>query len=51
VIDLDRPYALDAAAIGSFRENGFVRFNDVFSAEELGHYGPELTRLTLALSN
>ena len=49
MIDLDRPYALDAGAIGFFRENGFVRLKQVFSAEELDHYGPALTRLTLEL--
>lgn len=47
---LDRPYALDAQAIDFFRENGFVRLKQVFSAEELDHYGPEITRLTLAQS-
>lgn len=48
MIDLDRPYALDAGAIDFFRENGFVRLKEVFSADELEHYGAEITRLTLA---
>jgi ectoine hydroxylase-related dioxygenase (phytanoyl-CoA dioxygenase family) len=50
VIDLDRPYALDAGAVDFFRDNGFVRLKRVFAADELAHYGPEVTRLTLALS-
>lgn len=50
MIDLDRPHALDARAVDFFRENGFVRLKQVFGAEELAHYGAELTRLTLALS-
>ncbi|MGE5563174.1 MAG: phytanoyl-CoA dioxygenase family protein [Bacillota bacterium] len=49
MMDLDRPHALDAGAVDAFRDNGFLRLKQVFSAEELGHYGPELTRLTLAL--
>lgn len=48
MIDLDRPYALDARAVGFFRENGFVRLNGMFSSEELARYAPEIARLTLA---
>jgi Phytanoyl-CoA dioxygenase (PhyH) len=50
MIDLDRPYALDAGAVEAFRMNGFVRLKQVFSPEELDRYGPELTRLTLGLN-
>jgi ectoine hydroxylase-related dioxygenase (phytanoyl-CoA dioxygenase family) len=48
--DLDRPYAVTAAEVDSFRRNGFVRLKQVFTAAELGHYGAEIGRLTLALS-
>jgi hypothetical protein len=48
MIDLDRPYALDAGTIEAFRANGFVRLKAVFSAEELGRYASEIERLTLA---
>ena len=48
MIDLDRPYALDAGTIETFRANGFVRLKEVFSTEELGRYAPEIERLTLA---
>jgi ectoine hydroxylase-related dioxygenase (phytanoyl-CoA dioxygenase family) len=50
VIDLDRPYALDAGAVEFFRDNGFVRLKQVFDADTLAHYGAEITRLTLALN-
>jgi ectoine hydroxylase-related dioxygenase (phytanoyl-CoA dioxygenase family) len=48
--DLDRPYAIGPDQIGDFRRNGFVRLKQVFSAEELQHYGAEITRLTLDLN-
>src|SRR5439155_5062505 len=48
--DLDRPYPIDAEQIRFFRENGFVRLKQVFSAEELHDYGAEITRLTLTRS-
>jgi hypothetical protein len=47
MIDLDRPYALDAGTITAFRANGFVRLKRVFSADELERYAPEIERLTL----
>ncbi len=49
-IDLDRPYALTERQIADFRRDGFVRLKDVFNAEELRHYGEEITRLTIALN-
>lgn len=48
--DLDAPYALDRSATVEFRSNGFVRLKQVFSGEELRHFGDEITRLTLASS-
>jgi len=49
--DLDRPYSLGSDAVDSFRRNGFVRLKQVFSADELDHYGQEITRLTLELND
>jgi ectoine hydroxylase-related dioxygenase (phytanoyl-CoA dioxygenase family) len=46
--DLDRPYALSDEQVATFREKGLVRLKQVFSTEELGHYAPEIERLTLA---
>jgi hypothetical protein len=48
MVDLDRPYALDAGTIEAFRANGFVRLKQVFSAGELALHVPEIERLTLA---
>ena len=45
--DLDRPFPVEPTQVAAFRRDGFVRFKQVFTADELGHYGPELTRLTL----
>ena len=49
-IDLDRPYPLTDAEISAFRRDGFIRLKDVFSAEELDHFGREITRLTIELN-
>ncbi|HEY6047804.1 MAG TPA: phytanoyl-CoA dioxygenase family protein [Sphingomicrobium sp.] len=49
--ELDRPYSLADAQVDFFRDNGFVRLKHVFSAEQLAHYGPEITRLTLERSS
>ena len=49
-IDLDRPYALTERQIADFRRDGFIRLKDVFNADELRHYGDEITRLTIALN-
>ncbi len=49
-IDLDRPYAINAAQVAQFNRDGFIRLKDVFNAEELDHYGREITRMTLALN-
>ena len=48
--DLDRPYPITDDQIDAFRRDGFVRLKQVFSAEELEHYGAEITRLTMALN-
>jgi ectoine hydroxylase-related dioxygenase (phytanoyl-CoA dioxygenase family) len=49
-VDIGSPYALDARQIEFFRANGFIRLRDVFPAATLAHYGPEITRLTIALN-
>lgn len=49
-IDIDRPYPLAPEDIARFRRDGFVRLKHVFSAEELAHFGAEITRLTIALN-
>jgi ectoine hydroxylase-related dioxygenase (phytanoyl-CoA dioxygenase family) len=48
--DLDRQYAIGAERIEAFRRDGFVRLKEVFTAQELRHYGDEITRLTMALN-
>lgn len=49
-IDLDRPYPLSDEHLARFRRDGFIRLKDVFGADELRHYGQEITRLTIALN-
>jgi ectoine hydroxylase-related dioxygenase (phytanoyl-CoA dioxygenase family) len=49
-IDLDRPYPLTRRQVNAFRANGFIKLKDVFNADELHHYGEEITRLTIALN-
>ena len=49
-IDLDRPYPLGARQIADYQRDGFIKLKDVFNAEELRHYGEEITRLTIALN-
>jgi ectoine hydroxylase-related dioxygenase (phytanoyl-CoA dioxygenase family) len=49
-IDLDQPYPLSDRQIADFRRDGFIRLKHVFSADELRHYGAEITRLTIALN-
>jgi ectoine hydroxylase-related dioxygenase (phytanoyl-CoA dioxygenase family) len=50
MFDLDRPYAIGADHIEAFRRDGFVRLKQVFTGQELEHYGPEISRLTMALN-
>lgn len=49
-LDLSTPYALTGAQISRFREDGFIKLKQVFSAEELAHYGEEITRLVMDLN-
>ena len=49
-IDLDRPYPLTARQIADYRRDGFIKLKQVFNADELAHYGAEITRLTIALN-
>ena len=42
--ELDAPYALSPEKIRHYRENGFVTLKNVFSAETLAAYAPEITR-------
>jgi ectoine hydroxylase-related dioxygenase (phytanoyl-CoA dioxygenase family) len=48
--DIESPYPLAREQIGFFRSNGFIRLKGVFSPETLAHFGPEITRLTIALN-
>lgn len=49
-IDLDRPYPLTDLQIAEYRRDGFIKLKQVFNADELAHYGAEITRLTIALN-
>ena len=49
-IDIDRPYEISEEQIAQFRRDGFIRLKNVFNADELRHYGAEITRLTIALN-
>jgi ectoine hydroxylase-related dioxygenase (phytanoyl-CoA dioxygenase family) len=48
--ELDTAYALDDRCVATFREQGFVRLGQVLSPETLAAYGPEISRLTLQLT-
>lgn len=50
MIDLDGAYPISDEQIAAFRRNGFIRLKDVFNAEELRHFGQEITRLTIELN-
>lgn len=49
-IDIARQYDLSPQQIAEFRRDGFIKLKQVFSGEELAHYGAEITRLTIALN-
>ena len=49
-IDIARQYPLSPQQIAEFRRDGFIKLKRVFNAEELAHYGEEITRLTIALN-
>ena len=48
--ELDTPYPLTPEQIAQFRRDGFIKLKDVLSAQTLGHYGREITRLTVDLN-
>jgi ectoine hydroxylase-related dioxygenase (phytanoyl-CoA dioxygenase family) len=50
-VDIDSPYALPPEAVRQFNAQGFIKLREVFSAQTLGYYGDEITRLTLALAS
>ncbi len=50
VIDIDTPYPLSAQQVAYFRDHGFIRLKGVLSAATIAHYGPEITRQTIALN-
>ena len=43
-MEIDAPYRLTDEQIRFYRENGFVRLKNVFSAETIAAYGPRITR-------
>lgn len=47
---LDMPFTIAEDVIAQYRNDGFVRLPGLLDAEELAHYGAEITRLTLALN-
>lgn len=49
-IDLDRPHPLSPQQVADYRRDGFIKLKQVFSADELAHYGREIARLTIALN-
>jgi ectoine hydroxylase-related dioxygenase (phytanoyl-CoA dioxygenase family) len=49
-IDIDRPCELSAPQIEAYRRDGFIKLKHVFNAEELVHYGEEITRQTIRLN-
>ena len=48
--ELDVPYELSEAAIAHFRKNGYVKLKHVLSPEVIASYGPEITRMVIALN-
>lgn len=50
MIDIDRPYPIEASDVAAFRRDGFVRLKNVFNADELAQFGREITRLTIDLN-
>ena len=47
---LDEPFALSDSAIAHFRKNGYVKLKQVLSPEIISFYGPEITRMVIALN-
>ena len=50
-VDLDSPYALDAAAIRRFDADGFVRLRGALSPKTIGHFEPEITAKVIELNS
>jgi ectoine hydroxylase-related dioxygenase (phytanoyl-CoA dioxygenase family) len=48
--ELDTAYDLDDRCVAAFGEQGFVRLGQVLSPRTLAAYGPEISRLTLQLT-
>ncbi len=48
--DLAKPYELNQDQIERFREDGFIKLNDVFTAEELTYYSREITQIVMELN-
>lgn len=48
--EIDAPYRLSEERIRFYRENGFVRLKNVFSAEAIAAYGPRITEKVKALN-
>jgi ectoine hydroxylase-related dioxygenase (phytanoyl-CoA dioxygenase family) len=46
--EIDAPYALDAGVVEGYRQNGFARLPDVFSADLLAEYKTLLTNVVRA---
>jgi ectoine hydroxylase-related dioxygenase (phytanoyl-CoA dioxygenase family) len=44
IAEIDAPYSLTADQIRCYRENGYLKLKQVFSAETLAQVGPEITR-------
>ncbi len=47
---LDAPFALSEAAIAHYRKNGYVKLKHALSPEVIDFYGPQVTRMVIALN-
>lgn len=47
---LNTPHALPEATVAGFRERGYAKLSQVLPAAVIDEFGPEITRLTLALN-
>lgn len=48
--ELDEPFALDPTAVSRYREQGFVRIENVLSEQTIARYEPEITGKLLKLN-
>jgi hypothetical protein len=46
--ELDAPFALSPEQIAAYQRDGFIKLKNVLSAETLGHYRVEISRLVAA---